>query len=268
MFGYIVVNKPELKFREFDAYKEYYCGLCSVLSKNYGLKGQITLNYDMTFLCLLLSGLYDCNNTEIHSRCIAHPIKTHSAVINVFTEYAADMNILLTYYQCLDDWMDNHSYKKKVLSDVLKRSGEKVADKYPEQAKIIVSELKALSEYEKNDCRDIDAVAGCFGRLMASIFTFRHDEWEKYLYDVGFYLGKFIYILDAYADYEEDKREGHYNPLSEELCHEENCRKILMLMISKCCSAYEMLPIVDNDEILKNILYAGIWSGFKNKRED
>ena len=56
MFGYIVVNKPEMKFREFDVYQSYYCGLCKSLKDNYGKRGQMTLSYDMTFLALLLIG--------------------------------------------------------------------------------------------------------------------------------------------------------------------------------------------------------------------
>lgn len=52
MFGYVVINKPELKFKEFDVYKGYYCGLCHCLKERYGITGQVTLTYDMTFLSL------------------------------------------------------------------------------------------------------------------------------------------------------------------------------------------------------------------------
>ena len=50
MFGYVVINKPELKFKEFDVYKSFYCGLCYSLRSRYGFVGQFTLSYDMTFL--------------------------------------------------------------------------------------------------------------------------------------------------------------------------------------------------------------------------
>ena len=49
-----ILNKPEMKFREFDLYQAYYCGLCRSLKERYGKRGQITLSYDMTFLALLL----------------------------------------------------------------------------------------------------------------------------------------------------------------------------------------------------------------------
>ena len=50
MFGYVVVNKPELKFKEYDVYRSYYCGLCHALKKRHGYKGQMTLNNDLTFV--------------------------------------------------------------------------------------------------------------------------------------------------------------------------------------------------------------------------
>ncbi len=54
MFGYIVMNKPEIKMKDFDMYRTFYCGLCRELREKYGISGQITLSYDMTFVILLL----------------------------------------------------------------------------------------------------------------------------------------------------------------------------------------------------------------------
>ena len=106
LFGYIIVNKPEMKFKEFDLYHAYYCGVCRSLKKCYGMAGQISLSYDMTFLAMLLSGLYEPEETCSRERCVAHPLSRHMAIENIFTEYAADMNVLLTMYKCEDDWQD------------------------------------------------------------------------------------------------------------------------------------------------------------------
>ena len=100
MFGYIVVNKPEMKFREFDVYQSYYCGLCKSLKDNYGKMGQITLSYDMTFLALLLTSLYEPETVSGYRRCAVHPAKKHFYRQNEFTDYAADMNILLSSAGC------------------------------------------------------------------------------------------------------------------------------------------------------------------------
>ena len=103
MFGYVVMNKPEIKFKDFDMYRSFYCGLCRELKERYGLSGQITLTYDMTFVILLLSGLYEPPTKKGSTRCIVHPVRRQPVRKNAITEYAADMNIFLTYYKCKDD---------------------------------------------------------------------------------------------------------------------------------------------------------------------
>ena len=77
MYGYIVVDQPELKFREFDKYRSYYCGLCDSLAEAHGLKGQISLSYDMTFLVILLTGLYEPETIYSEERCVTHPLRKH-----------------------------------------------------------------------------------------------------------------------------------------------------------------------------------------------
>ena len=72
MFGYIIVNKPEMKFREFDVYHGYYCGLCRKLKEHYGKFGQITLSYDMVFVLMTLTSLYEPETTKSMKRCVTH----------------------------------------------------------------------------------------------------------------------------------------------------------------------------------------------------
>ena len=112
MFGYIVMNKPEIKMKDFDLYRSFYCGLCRELREKYGISGQITLSYDMTFVILLLSGLYEPKTYKGTTRCILHPVRKQPVRKSEVTEYCADMNVLLTYYKCLDDWKDDRKYVK------------------------------------------------------------------------------------------------------------------------------------------------------------
>ena len=71
MFGYIVVNQSEMKFKEYDVYRSYYCGLCQSLKERYGVLGQLSLNYDMTFILMLLTGLYEPEDVVGQCRCVA-----------------------------------------------------------------------------------------------------------------------------------------------------------------------------------------------------
>lgn len=263
MFGYIVPDKAELKFREFDEYRSYYCGLCRELKENYGIKGQITLNYDLTFLALLLTGLYEPETVCSSGKCIAHPFSKQVFRRNEYTKYAADMNILLTRYQCLDDWEDERKLSRRLFAASLSRSAAEVEEKYPQQAQTVSEKLTELSALEKEGCTDIDRVAGTFGEIMARIFVYREDEWEKYLRSAGFYLGKYIYLLDAYVDYEEDIKKGRYNPFAGSGADPEKCREILTMMMAGCSSAFEMLPVIGQAPILRNIIYAGVWTGFE-----
>lgn len=115
MFGYITVNKPELKIKEFEEYRAYYCGLCGALRKRCGLKGQLSLSYDLTFLAMLLTGLYDGRTEDVPCKCIFHPFDKMRRKESQFLYYTADMNILLTYYKCLDDWTDEKRRQKRFM---------------------------------------------------------------------------------------------------------------------------------------------------------
>ncbi len=273
MFGYINVNKQELKFREFDRYRSYYCGLCSVLKGLYGKAAQFALSYDMTFLVILLSALYEEESREGEVRCLAHPFEKHPVRTNRFTEYAADMNLLLSYEKCMDDWKDERKLSGKLYSGVIRKHAEQVREKYPEKSAEISAGLKKIGRFEEQRESNIDLPAGAFGEIMAGILAPFKDEWEGELRRTGFYLGKFVYIMDAYEDLEKDKKSGSYNPLffrntgDRELSGE--VESMLVMMMGECCRAFERLPIIDSDvEILRNILYSGVWCRYMATRKE
>ena len=274
MFGYIVINKPEMKFREFDMYQSYYCGLCKSLKERYGKIGQMTLSYDMTFLALLLSSLYEPETKSGYRRCVAHPVEKHLYRQNEFTDYAADMNLLLSYEKCLDDWNDERKTKKRLMAGLLKGRNAQVCKRYPEKFDKICQCMDIIHEYEKSESRNIDEVAGVFGEIMAEIFAYRQDEWEETLRRMGFFFGKFIYLMDAYEDIETDMEKGTYNPLKDiyqKDDFEESAGQVLLMMMAECSKAFERLPIVENAQILRNILYSGVWSKYdlvKQKRKE
>ena len=112
MFGYVTVYEKELKIRDYETYRSYYCGLCSALKKQYGRTGQMLLNYDMTFLLMLLSGLYEPEERSWEGRCAPHPARRHAYTANRFTQYAADMTVLLAWEKAKDDWTDEKNWYK------------------------------------------------------------------------------------------------------------------------------------------------------------
>lgn len=265
MFGYVCIRKPELKIKDYEAYHGFYCGLCTQLKRQYGFLGQITLTYDMTFLVLLLSSVYDVPVKKMMQRCIVHPGKKHLRLINDVTEYAADMNMILTYHHLRDDKEDEASKKAWLGMKLYHGKKKKAAFKYKKQDEVISLSLNELQKLEKAETSDIFALADCFGRLMAGIFIYKEDIFSQYFHELGFHLGRFIYIMDAYDDLEADKKKGCFNPLlkkSEEDGYETWIEGILLDEIAAASAAYQKLPCVEYADLLGNILYAGVWNRY------
>ena len=89
---------------------------------------------------------------------------------------------------------------------------------------------------------------------------------------MAFFLGKFIYLMDACEDMEKDKKAGRYNVflekgriLPEDLEYE--ILNILNSMMSECARAFERLPILEYADILRNILYSGIWTKYEVRKK-
>ncbi len=271
MFGYITINKSEMKFKEFDIYHAYYCGLCQSLLKRYGAMGQITLSYDMTFAAMLLSSLYEPDTDSSKCACVAHPFERHPFVKNVVIDYVADMNVLLTLYKCEDDWIDDKKMFRACFGCMLRKKSFKKRCVYRGKENLIKDKLEKIHDLEKEGCTDIDLMSGLFGDIMGMIMTPRDDERKDTLSELGYYLGKFIYILHAYDDVEKDIKKGKYNPFVkriEEPDFDEQIRVILTMMMSECCKRFEMLPIIENVEILRNILYSGVWERYERVRTE
>lgn len=305
MFGYVVVNKSELKFKEFDQYRRYYCGLCRRLRKQHGRKGQIALSYDMTFLVLLLTGLYEPEGQGERKRCIVHPWKKQELLYNACTEYVADMTVLLTYYKCIDDFEDEKKWFQKLYANGLGRTVELLKQKYPEKIEKIQEAMKHFSLIEAEmaeklsgkregfeavgketggnfsggeeyaDIACLDTLSDAFGQVLSQIFSFSLWEKEKIwlasLEKIGYEIGRFIYIVDAYDDLEQDGKRGCFNPLffSEMKGEALNSwiEDVLRGIIASAAREFEKLPILEDVGILRNILYSGIWTRFYQVRE-
>ena len=179
VFGYVQIRKPELKIKDYSIYHGFYCGLCERLRDKYGLKGSITLTYDMTFMAVFLSSLYDAENIVAEKRCIMHPAKKQKIIYNQYTDYCADMNILLSYYHCLDDKLDDGSirgYAGTLFYDKVHKQTKRL---YKRQARKISECLKKLNELEKDKDTKIFDAADCFGWLLAEIMCFKKGYFEK-----------------------------------------------------------------------------------------
>jgi len=270
MFGYITANLTELTKEEKARYGAVYCGICRAIRDQSGQTARLGLSYDMAFLALLLMSLYEPEERSGKNTCIVHPITRRGWVDSPYIQYAADMNVALAYYNCLDDWQDDRNRQAKLLASILENQLPTIESRYPRQCSAIRQCIADLSRLEKENCPNPDETAGTFGLLMAELLVYQEDLWAGELRKLGFYLGRFIYLLDAAVDYRKDLKKGKYNPYIAMGAEENRAQweEYLVLTMGRCTDSFERLPLVQDKALLNNILYSGVWSNYRRKRKE
>ncbi len=281
LFGYITPYKGELKVREYEIFKAYYCGLCKSLGKEFNHFTRLGLNYDLNFLALLLSSLKDEKEKTVYESCIANPFKKKKIIRhNDCLQYTSYISIVLVYFKLLDDWKDEKSIKSlfAVLPYIIPvRKAKKVlSNKY----NFIKKQLDKLTQLEKNNCSIIDESADSFGKLMEQIAVppFITDEnTRRVLKWLGYNLGRWIYILDAFNDIDEDIKKHNYNPILLQYNYKSTEKVVdfykrikkeleftLTFTLENIAKSFELLNVKHNRAILDNIIYMGA----RNKMEE
>ena len=270
MFGYVTASWKELTQEQQQRYTAAYCGICRQLRLCFGQSCRMVLSYDMAFLALLLMSLYEPEETSGRDSCIAHPVTKRPWVDNVYVRYAADMNLALAYYNCLDDWQDDKNRGAKWMAGHLEKHLEQVRQRYPRQCDTIASCISRLSKLEAEKCPNPDEPARIFGLLMGELLAVQEDLWADTLRQMGFHLGRFIYLLDAALDYDKDRRKGKYNPFLSMGAGKnwQQWEEYLVLAMGRCTDSFERLPLVQDKAILDNILYSGVWMNYRRKRKE
>lgn len=262
MFGYVNILKDELKVKEFSLFKAYYCGLCKAMGKRYNQLVRLGLNYDFTFLAIILDSIYDDKTLFSKEGCIKSFAKKNIVSDNKAVNYSADMSVILTYYKLRDDIYDNHSIKAMIASVPYYFAILKLKGKYAELIQKIRENLKKLSTLEKNKCSNIDEAAHPFASIMADIFEYASPS----LKNLGYHIGRYVYIADACDDFNDDYEKNKYNTLVNAYSYngvltetiKNSVENTLYMTMTSLAMEYEKLPKFKNKEILDNIIYLGI----------
>ena len=265
MFGYINVNKASINQEEYEYYHSYYCGLCHTLKRKYGQLSRLSLSFDLCFVALLLTQLYEDESKQANKACLLHPFVKHQISENKYIDYVCDMNIVLTYFKCNDDYKDEKQLLPKIYGMSLTKAFQKIERQYPDKVNKIRQILNQYDELEKKQESNIDVLAKLTGEMMEVIMVYQEDEYSKYLKGMANYLGRFIYIMDAYDDIEKDIKHHAFNPFKnsyQDVDFNERVKMMLEVMMGECVDYFDYLPIINHVELLKNILYDGIWSKF------
>lgn len=275
MFGYVSVFKDELKVREYNIYRSYYCGLCKALGRHFSQTVRMGLNYDFAFLALVIGAMEESNEGFRQERCIAHPLtKRPVSHDDPALRYAAYMSIMVTYFKLIDDYNDLKSLKSIIALLFYKRQLKKCRKQYEKEYVLIENQLKELSRLEKAGCADIDLSADCFAKILECLFTpgyLNLEENDRRALGVfGYQLGRFIYIIDAYQDAADDIKHKNYNPIllkeyqaGEDISAfyqriKDKYSFTLTLTLDAVAKSFELVRFRRYRPILENVVYMGM----------
>lgn len=274
MFGYVRIQKDDLKIRDFHTYRKKYCGLCYALGKKYGFIYRSIISYDMVFLVLVLEN-FKTEMSAISFRCPMNFLKKiDTDISNQIMDYCAFINYYLAELKLEDDVMDEKRLIKKIALKIFNHNV-----RYKSMLNIYGDKLLALSKLmanvnalEKTNA-DFDELSNAFGEFFVGIFKLFFDlhnnqgfKEENTLYSLCFNLGKWIYIMDAYEDYNEDIKDGKFNLLKKMIQEDDSCNKLKAhkkiaaineILILKMKSSFNQITWCRHSEILYNIISLG-----------
>lgn len=273
MFGYIRTVPAELRMREYECYRAYYCGLCRSMGKCTGICSRLTLSYDFVFLAVVRAWLTGEAPKTKRFRCAVHPFRRKLAVIgSEALDYCADASVLLSWQKCRDDLADERGPRKwraRLVMLALRGGYRKAKKRHPALDSAIQDALAQLSAYEKQpDTHSADTPAQLFGEVMAAVFSEGLSGAPARLAATfGRGIGKWIYLVDAADDFDEDIRKGRYNPyrgLFGSTLTDENRRAIdlslteLLADTERAFLLFDSPPCPEHRELLCNLLYLGM----------
>lgn len=274
MFGYVRAHAPELRMAEYEYYRGAYCGLCRSMGKCTGQCSRLALSYDFAFLALVRLALSGDKVEFKQRRCLAHPTKKRNVMeCNASLCHSAYSAALLSYHKLRDDIADEKGLKRlkarflilpacRMRKKALKNAG------YSKLDSSVYEHLRSLSDYERSGGESVDTPADIFGKLLSDIVSYGCDgSEEKLARNIGYHIGKWIYIVDALDDLSDDLRYGRYNPFAKMYKRElKTSEKNLVADALKnellsAEAAFDLIDYGDNArlcEIIKNIIYLGM----------
>lgn len=275
MFGVAVASLQQVDEAARRRYQALYCGLCLALKRRYGQFSRAALSYDLAFLVMLYDSLYEPPEEVGESHCITHPRKKVPYAISGFSRYCAGLSVALAYHKCLDDEADDRSLKARAARSALSGAYGKVRRELPEHCLAIEEAMAAISAIEREPAAAPDAAATAFGDLLGFLVECVPgrfpDLWSETLREFGGWLGRFVYLMDAAVDFEQDAKTGSYNPFVRLAAEGADgaaepdpvaMREVLGALAGRACAAFERLPLVQDAQLMRSVLYAGVWQKF------
>lgn len=277
MFGYVKINKPEMKVKEYEAYRGLYCSLCKSLGKHFGVLSRLTLSYDITFLLLMRLSFTLCTPEFKIGRCSFNPSKRCNYCLNTDEElkYAAAVSMMMFYFKVKDNIADGSFFRKILMYLLLPYASlkyKKAEKMYPETALMISESMKRQIETEKSDTDMVDKAAHESADALGKILSYNLPDENGNIYRFGYGVGKFVYLADAAEDIEKDIKQKSYNPFvqkfslasapSEEVKKE--IEALLNMSAGMVCQVFSEITEKTLTPIVENIIYDGMENTMNN----
>ena len=277
MFGYVKVNKPEMKVKEYEAYRGLYCSLCKSLGKHFGVLPRLTLSYDITFLLLMRLSFTLCTPEFKSGRCPFNPSKRCNYCLNTDEElkYAAAVSMMMFYFKVKDNIADGSFFRKILMYLLLPYTSlkyKKAEKMYPDVAFLIAESMKRQSETEKSGTDIIDKAAHESADSLGKILSYGLPDKDGNIYRFGYGVGKFVYLADAAEDIEKDIKQKSYNPFVQKFSlasapYEEvkkEIEELLNMSAGMVCQAFSEITEKTLTPIVENIIYDGMENTMNN----
>lgn len=279
MFGYIKCDKPEMKVKEYEAYKGLYCSLCKAMIKHFGILSSITLSYDVAFLVLMRLSFTSVIPDFRGGRCPFNPTKKCNYCNNGGDEfrYAAAVSMMMLYHKVKDNISDSPFYKRIVMFLILPYAflkNRKAERMYPEVGALISEAMKKQAEKEKKGTASPDEAAHESADALGKILSYGLEDKTGSIYRFGYGTGKWVYLCDAADDVRDDLESGGYNVFvnmlalkrGEELTDGDLCviERCLNMSCAFAAESFEEIKDKTLVPIAENIIYSGTQNVMNN----
>lgn len=264
MFGYVTVYKPELKIKEYEAYKGVYCTLCKEMGKEYGLLSRFLLSYDGAFYVMYKMGLSGDNISVKKSQCTFNPCKKCMKISSESDAYklASTITVVLAYFKLVDNLHDSSFFKKFLLYLIypyfalIKNRAKK---KYPEIFKTVEEGMQKQFQIEKEDNVSPDKAAHPTAQILSNLFSYgecgkNKEKAEQF----GYQLGRVVYFLDAFDDYKDDIKDNSFNPFKNTKDIVAEASVAVNLSAGALSNSFEEHNFSSFSSVIENIIYDGI----------
>ena len=270
MFGYVRPSAARLTEEDQGRFGAVYCGLCRQLGERYGQAARMILNYDFTFLAVLL---WQGDAPEpLHRGCVAHPFAGRDYFPgNDALALAADESVILAWWQAQDALADPGRGKAKYRAASLALQGayRRARERRPGFDEVTREQLARLWELEEGRCPSLDRPADAYAKLLAAAAGEAEDLVKRrVLEQMLYHLGRWVDLVDAADDLAEDFASGSYNPLISRFSLEkgeltEEAREALVVSLDHSirlmAAAFELWDFGEWSPLIRAVVYEGLF---------